>query len=422
MNNPTQHRSWIFGIHRRVAGAALALAIMLVVAVVATRPARAQTFTYSVLYSFMGSPDGEWPVAGLVLDAQGNLYGTTGQGGDLACGVYGCGTAFKVDSTGKETVLYSFTGATDGALPYAGLVLDAQGNLYGTTAGGGTYGSGTVFKLDTTGKETVLHSFTGKSGDGADPWAGLVLDARGNLYGTTELGGYSACSTTPFGRSCGTVFKVDTTGKETVLYSFTGKKGDGAVPRAGLVLDAQGNLYGTTYLRGAHNEGTVFKVDTNGKETVLYSFTGTGGDGYFPGGLVLDAQGNLYGTTYKGGAHNKGTVFKVDTTGKETVLYSFAGRGRDGTNPWAGLVLDAQGNLYGTTEFGGGACNWGGLGCGTVFKVDTTGKETVLYRFTGAPDGALPCAGLVLDAQGNLYGTTNYGGAYDRGMVFKLTP
>jgi uncharacterized repeat protein (TIGR03803 family) len=411
---------------------------MLVPAVLGTRSAQAQTYTESVLYSFTGPPDGANPSAGLVRDAQGNLYGTTTNGGDPACeyyGIYGCGTVFKVDPAGKKTVLYSFTGG-DGANPVAGLVRDAQGNLYGTTFGGGDFacglgGCGTVFKLDTTGKETVLYSFGALFGAGYGPEGGLVRDAQGNLYGTTAWGGDF------YGIGYGTVFKLDTTGKETVLANFSSPY-YGLLPVAGLVRDAQGNLYGTTEYGGngpwscnyAHFSGcgVVFKVDTTGGE-VLYSFTGTGGDGKYPhAGLVRDAQGNLYGTTTGGGdlscraPYGCGTVFKMDTTGKETVLYSFTG-GADGGDPYAGLVRDAQGNLYGTT-YGGGA-----YGVGTVFKVATTGEETVLYSFTGTGgDGAYPLAGLVRDAQGNLYGTTSAGGdpaciaGTGCGTVFKLTP
>src|SRR5271157_4610665 len=320
MNRRTQHRSWILGIHGRAAGAALALAIMLVAAVLATGSAQAQTYTYGVLYTFTGSPDGAVSDGGLVRDAQGNLYGTTSQGGDPAC-TNGCGTVFKVNTTGNETVLYSFTGGADGAYPGAGLLRDAQGNLYGTTGQGGALacnapnGCGTVFKVDTTGKETVLYSFTGGA-DGSTPEAGLLPDAQGNLYGTTSQGGDPACT-----NGCGTVFKVDTTGKETVLYSFTGLP-DGASPTAGLVQDAQGNLYGTTSQGGdpacTNGCGTVFKVDTKGKKTVLYSFTG-GADGAIPyAGLARDAPGNLYGTAQRGGnlactgpTNGCGTVFKL---------------------------------------------------------------------------------------------------------------
>src|SRR5271157_5652562 len=369
MNRRAQHRSWILGIHGRAAGAALALAMMLVPAVLAPGSAQAQTYTESVLHSFPGSPDGANPYAGLVRDAQGNLYGTTVNGGAQAKG-----TVFKVDATGNETVLYSFTGAGgDGASPTGLLVRDAQGNLYGTTVFGGASGKGTVFKVDATGNETVLYSFTGAGGDGANPEAGVVQDAQGNLYGTTAYGGAGNCSNGSF-YGCGAVFKVDTTGNETVLYSFTGTGGDGAEP-AGLVRDGQGNRYGTTSAggdlacRAPAGCGTVFKVDTTGNETVLSSFTGTGGGGAEPAGLVRDAQGNLYGTTVFGGAYGNGTVFKVDTTGNETVLYSFTGTSGDGANPEAGVVQDAQGNLYGTTNMGGDLACASVHGCGTVFKL-----------------------------------------------------
>jgi uncharacterized repeat protein (TIGR03803 family) len=429
MNNPTQRRSRIFGIPRRVAGATLALAIALVAAVVMTGSAQAQTYTEGVLYSFTGPPDGANPVAGLVQDINGNLYGTTEGGGDLKCNaLYGCGTVFKLDTTGKETVLYRFTGTGgDGINPAADLVLDAQGNLYGTTFRGGNlacpgtngYGCGTVFKLDTTGKETVLHSFNGIP-DGSGPEAGLVLDAQGNLYGTTTYGGSPKCS------GCGTVFKVDATGKETVIYSFTGKSG--RYPAAGLVMDGQGNLYGTTRKGGGggFNLGTVFKVDTTGKETVLHSFTGPPDGAHPVAALVLDTQGNLYGTTAGGGTdHDYGMVFKVNTTGSTyAALYNFLGK-PDGLNPRARLVRDAQGNLYGTTLNGGTAPR---PGFGTVFKLDTTGKETVLYSFSSFSNGLGAWGGLVLDAQGNLYGTTSTGGdpacnaPSGCGTVFKLTP
>jgi uncharacterized repeat protein (TIGR03803 family) len=316
---------------------------------------------------------------------------------------------FKVDTTGKETVLHSFTGSTDGKWPKTGLVRDTAGNLYGTTGGGGTSGNGSVFKLDTTGKETVLYSFTG-SPDGSSP-GNLIRDANGNLYGTTVLGGASC--------NCGTVFKVDATGKETVLYVFTSGNGntDGRNPGAGLVRDGAGNLYGTTVNGGRSGKGTVFKVDTTGKETVLHSFAGTGGDGANPyASLVRDAAGNLYGTTFLGGTScNCGTIFKVDATGKETVVHSFTGL--DGEYPLAGLVRDSAGNLYGTTTGGGTS------GYGVVFKLNETGTETVLHSFTGGTtDGNSPYAGLVRDAAGNLYGTTHSGGASNYGTVFKLTP
>jgi uncharacterized repeat protein (TIGR03803 family) len=265
-----------------------------------TTTVQAQTLT--VLHRFTSSPDGAYPYAGLVRDAAGNLYGTTYEGGssDLRDGVSGYGTVFKLDTSGTETVLHRFTSSPDGAYPYAGLVRDAAGNLYGTTSEGGSSDYGTVFKLDTSGNETVLHNFTG--GDGSYPYAGLVRDATGNLYGTTLYGGASGV---------GTVFKLDTSGNETVLHNFTG--GDGAYPYAGLVRDATGNLYGTTFRGGSSDYGTVFKLDTSGTETVLHSFTGYS-DGSNPrGGLVMDAAGNLYGTTEMIG-EAFGTVFKLAVT------------------------------------------------------------------------------------------------------------
>jgi uncharacterized repeat protein (TIGR03803 family) len=394
-----------------------------------TQPtAQAQTYAESVLYSFTGSTDGGYPNAGLARDAQGNLYGTTFFGGEPTCnsgGTPGCGVVFKLDTSGNETVLHTFTNAPDGAFPPAGLVQDAQGNLYGTTYGGGAYATaayagGTVFKIDASGNETVLYSFCphavsqGGCADGTQLEAGLVRDAQGNLYGTTRAGGDLLALGCAGG--CGTVFKVNSTGKETVLHSFTENGVDGMIPYATLVRDAQGNLYGTTSEggSGSGSEGTVFKVDTSGNETVLYSFTENGVDGSVPAaGLVRDAQGNLYGTTSEGGS-GYGTVYKLDTSGNPTLLHTFTG-GADGAYPLAGLARDAKGNLYGTT-FEGGAYY-----AGTVFKVDTTGKETVLYSFTGTSgDGFGPLSVPVLDPQGNLYGTTIDGGVSNAGTVYKL--
>jgi uncharacterized repeat protein (TIGR03803 family) len=379
-----------------------------------TPTAQAQTYSESVLYSFTGAPDGVYPNAGLVLDSTGNLYGTTKFGGT------GFGTVFEVSAAGPETVLHSFTGAPDGAFPRAGLVRDSAGNLYGTTYGGGLApsDSGTVFKVDPAGIETVLYSFRG-GGDGRSPKAGLIRDAAGNLYGTTSRGGAG-----------GTIFKLDPSDTETVLYRFAGPP-DGADSSAGLVRDAAGNLYGTAG-GGASVAcfggcGMVFKLDTAGTETALYSFNGgeEGPDGAFPlGSLVMDSAGNVYGTTEIGGTHGAGTVFAVSPAGIETVLYNFT-RGADGGVPVAGLVRDEAGNLYGTTS-GGGA-----HGVGTVFKLSPSGAETVLYSFAGAPDGASPEAGLVRDKAGNFYGTTYHGGTgkcrhigvgLGCGTVFRLSP
>ena len=236
------------------------------------------------------------------------------------------------------------------------MVQDSADNLYGTTPDGGASDAGVVFKVAKHGKETVLYSFTGGD-DGGNPFAGLIRDSAGNLYGTTTYGGDLKCNN---GYGCGTVFKLGKTGKETVLYSFT-ESPDGAYPYAGLVRDTKGNLYGTTFFGGASGAGTVFKVDKTGKETVLYSFTG-GSDGKYPyAGLLRDTKGNLYGTTEYGGASSNGTLFKLDTSGTETVLHSFTG-GSDGGLPIAGLILDASGNLYGAAQSGGD-------GGGTVFEL-----------------------------------------------------
>jgi uncharacterized repeat protein (TIGR03803 family) len=323
-------------------------------------------------------------------------------------------------------VLHSFTGKTDGAHPALGSVLrDAAGNVYGTTVAGGSSacpngGCGVVFKLAPTGKETVLHSFTGRA-DGANPLAGLTRDGAGNLYGATFAGGSTVCA-----GGCGVVFKLAPTGTETVLHRFTGGV-DGAKPLAGLVRDNAGNLYGTTSGGGAFHRGVVFKLDTSGKETVLHKFAG-GADGSAPGaggGLVRDNAGNLYGTTDGAGgstvcAGGCGVVFKLAPTGTETVLHRFRG-GADGAHPAAGLVRDSAGNLYGITTLGGGV-GCGGQGCGIVFKLAPTGTETVLHRFTAGKDGAGPDGGLVRDSAGNLYGTAQDGGAFRLGEIFKLTP
>jgi len=357
------------------------------------------------------------------MDAAGNLYGTT-----VAAHAPYQGTVFKLDTTtGTESVLHRFSGA-NGASPYGG-VIDAAGVSYGTTSVGGTSNSGTVFKLGASG-ETVLHNFTG-SPDGAVPYAGLIRDRAGNLYGTTSAGGAS---------NSGTVFMVSAAGTEKVLYSFCAKSGctDGATPYGGLLRSATGLLYGTTSAGGITTGncfpagcGVVFRLNpSTGSETVLYSFTGSP-DGSQPyGGLVPDSAGNLYGTTFEGGTgacnNGCGVVFEVPKAGLESVLYSFTGYPNDGAFPYAGLVRDSAGNLYGTTAYGGTSDN------GAVFKLDTTNTESVLHSFTGSPDGAVSRAPLLLDSTGNLYGTTYQGGTLGTvcggspgdscGIVFKIVP
>jgi uncharacterized repeat protein (TIGR03803 family) len=409
----------------------------------------APAYGYKVLYSFCaagGCGDGTFPASGLIQDAAGNLYGTTLSGGifDLTCYGGGCGTVFKLDSSNNYTVLYSFCSAllcADGENPYASLVMDAAGNLYGTTSAGGASGGGTVFKVDTTGHETVLYSFCSAAlcADGQQPMAGLIQDAAGSLYGTTYSGG---------AHGGGTVFKLDSTGQETVLYSFCSVVQslactDGQWPSAGLLQDAAGNFYGTTSGGGANHVlsgqgwGTVFKLDSNGVETALYNFCSAANctDGSVPTAtLIQDAAGNLYGTTQAGGANSAaddgsgaGTVFKLDSSGQETVLYSFcsAANCADGEAPPAGVIQDSGGNLYGTTLNGGISLPdcYGGS-CGTVFKLDSTGVETVLYNFCSVAhctDGEYPYAGLIEDAGGSLYGTTNGGGSNGAGSVFRFS-
>jgi len=378
--------------------------LVLGLTVVAIPWAQAQTFT--VLYYFTGSPDGEYPRAGLDLDSAGNLYGTTYYGGSSSAG-----TVFKVDTSGTERVLYSFAGRPRGRFPLAGVVRDHAGNLYGTTDYGGTSDNGVVFRVDPKGKEEVLHSFARRISDGSNPVAGLIMDAMGNLYGTTELGGSSIY---------GTVFKTTKAGKTTVLYSFTGGS-DGGHPLAGLVRDKKGNLYGTTDIGGGQNDGTVYKLSPGGTLTVLHRFAGYPKDGSNPvAGLFMDAKGRVYGNTCWGGAHGWGTVFTVNTSGKEAVLYSFTG-GSDGGCPNGGLIMDAKGNLYGNTCYGGGTGCSGGYGCGTVFRLDSKGAETVLHKFSGR-DGQYPYGSLVRDAQGNLYGTASEDDKVGFGTVWKLTP
>jgi uncharacterized repeat protein (TIGR03803 family) len=377
----------------------------------------------TVLYSFPGV--NENPSTGLIIDSAGNLYGTTN-----SSGAAGGGSVFKLDPSGKEAMLYSFPVTNGkGAQPSDGLIMDSAGNLYGTTSAGGSADFGTVFKLDPSGNETVLHSFTGSPNDGVRPVSGLIMDRAGNLYGTTPSGGVttSVCPVSSFDAvGCGTVFKVDPSGNETVLYTFTGMNGDGAQPFAGsLIMDSAGNLYGTTWFGGSANLGTVFKLDPPGHETVLHSFSDLG-DGQNPvAGLVMDSAGNLYGTTPNGGALGAGTVFKVDPSGNETVLYSFVGMNGQNSEPFANLILDSAGNLYGTTLEGGNSSS----GEGTVFKVDPSGNETVLYTFTGMNgvngDGTIRAAGLIMDSVGNLYGTTSEGGSSGgsgEGTLFRLTP
>jgi uncharacterized repeat protein (TIGR03803 family) len=339
----------------------------------------------------------------------------------------------------KFKVLHTFHGS-NGAEPLGGLVRDNAGNIYGTTAVGGTgnctggTGCGTAFKLDKTGKQIWLYKFNGRNGD--IPYSELLRDSSGNLLGLAGGGGDLGCNP-PYG--CGTVFRLDGRGKkERVLHKFAGPPGDGQGPYGSLVKDGLGNAYGATSESGSDSQGTVFEIDTSGKESILHTFAGPpngGGDGSGPeGGVIRDSAGNLYGVTFQGGAFGAGAVYEVSSGGEETLLYSFSG-GSDGAQPSSALLLDSQGNLYGTTQNGGnGQC--GGTGCGVVFELSPQSgggwTEKVLYDFCsvrGCEDGEGPFEGpLVMDTARNLYGTTYFGGAHRNcngegcGVVFKLGP
>lgn len=322
----------------------------------------------TVLYSFAGgASDGGYPYGGLI-NVKGTLYGTTLSSGGLGCYSSGCGTVYKITTAGKESIVYSFNGGTsDGAFPEAPLV-DVAGTLYGTTTQGGTGNHGTVFKVTTSGKETLLYSFAGGN-DGATPLAGLT-DLKGTLYGTTEVGGSGPCSGFQ-GVGCGTVFSVTTSGKESVIHTFAGYSGDGEFPFAGLTV-VKNTLYGTTLNGGTSNIGIVFKMTAGGTETILYNFKNSTSDGNEPYATLLNIKGTLYGTTGQGGTASVGTVYKITTSGTESVLYSFAGYPVDGTQPVAGLTKVGHA-LYGTTNEGGNSKNcysfFGPIGCGTVFSV-----------------------------------------------------
>jgi uncharacterized repeat protein (TIGR03803 family) len=385
--------------------------------------------TPSVLHSFgVHLQGGSDLYAGLILDASGNAYGAAESGG-----TYGYGVVFELSPDGAgdwaEKVLYDFKGSPgdDGATPHATLVFDRAGNLYGTTVSGGASSNfGIVFKLAPTSQgqwtETVLHRFTGGT-DGATPYAGVILDAAGNVYGATDGGGAAGD---------GTVYKLTPSDSspwvETVLHSFTGKP-DGAGPFAAPLLDAAGNLFGTTYYGGARNDGAVYKLapqpDGSWAETVLYSFKG-GSDGVNPGApLIADRSGNLYGTTAVGGSAGCGIAFKLTAASAwaETVLHTFLGITEDdGENP-NGLTFGPRGVLYGTTV-GGGTDN-----PGTIFRLTPSESggwtETVLYNFTAGLTGAYPSVGLTLGPNGGLYGTTLWGGpAGDTvgGVAFEFNP
>jgi uncharacterized repeat protein (TIGR03803 family) len=438
-----------------------ALLSALAVAGLADAPARAATMPQSppgpaaapgretVLYTFTGgSADGAEPSGGVVRDSAGNLYGTTYWGGGTGCNYgYGCGIVFRIDTSGTETILYRFSGGSDGGIPNGGLIRDSKGNLYGTTSFGGDTaacgafgytGCGVVFRLDKSGNETVLYTFTGRKDGGWPVHEKLLVDGAGGFYGTAEIGGDLNCSPTQ-GLGCGVVFRLDADGTYTVLHAFKGNAEDGYAPVSGVVQDARGNLYGETPYGGADGQGTVYRLTANGKETVIHEFTGGADGGYPTGGeLAIDAGGRLFGTASQGGNLSAcggagcGVVFTMSRRGTEEVLYAFQNGldgSTDGAYPREGVVRDAGGRIFGMTQGGGAA------GFGMVFELSksTSGNfvESVLLDFTDGADGAYPSGeNLIIGPKGTLYGVTERGGDDNClqgkpegcGVVFKLKP
>jgi YVTN family beta-propeller protein/uncharacterized repeat protein (TIGR03803 family) len=408
MNSATESRSWTPGICGRAATTALALAIMLTLTVFATGSARAQTFT--ILTDFDGSANGANPLYGYPAIHGGNGYGTTNAGG-----IYDQGTVFQATPSGTLTTLYTFcsqVNCVDGAEPFSGPLV-VGGNIYGTTYWGGLYGQGTVFELTPAGQLTTLHSFAGGSNDGAYPIAGLV-EVGGNFYGTTQLGGVNGV---------GTIFEITPAGQLTTLYSFCSQTNcsDGEIPYAGLIQGPNGNLYGTTVEGGSFGGGTVFEITPAGQLSTLYSFCSQTNctDGENPVAGLVQANGNLYGTTTYGGASGVGTVFVITPAGQFTKLYNFCSLSgcTDGLHPYAGLLLASDGNLYGTTAGFNGPN--GVFTFGTVFGMALTGQLTTLHSFS-VTDGAYPYDGLVEGSGAILYGATYFGGSQYDGTIFSL--
>jgi uncharacterized repeat protein (TIGR03803 family) len=386
-----------------------------------------------VVYSFTGGADGANPATSLTFDSAGNAYGTTAAGGD-----FGWGTVFKLspnpDGSWTESVLYSFSGFSDGLSPHGGVIFDDAGNLYGTAVAGGDGGicagdgCGVIFQLapnpDGSWTQSVLYNFTGGD-DGFGPGNGLVRLAKsGALYGATPDGGANGV---------GVVYQLKQNQKGKwrfkVLHTFTGGQ-DGARGSLGsLLLDGEGNLYGIAELGGDNGAGVVYRLtrrhDGSWKQRTLYSFQGQPDAGFPYGGLIFDKAGNVLGTTYYGGANGVGSVYRLshhpDDSWDEKVLYSFKG-GKDGASTTTTLVFDAAGNLHGTTSEGGNA----GCGCGVIFKLTHGGngkwKESVSHRFQSVPDGAYSYYGMTPDGLGNFFGTTAAGGIHNQGAIFQFTP
>ena len=394
--------------------------LLFVVAVIADQPVSAQTF--SVLYNFTGGVDGGAPKAGLTMDNAGNLYGTTFQGGDSNCNFgLGCGTVFQLKHANSGWVLYKLQtfNITNGAMPVGRVIFGPDGALYGTAEGGGAIDLGVVFRLTPPPNpcrtasclwtETILHSF-GAGTDGVEPTSEVVFDHAGNIFGTTSFGGLDPCG-------CGTVYELTRSGStwtENMLYSFIGGA-DGQIAYSRVVFDPAGNLYGTTESGGGvFDPGTVYKLTPSGgawQESVIHYFGGP--DGVTPyAGVVLDQAGNLYGGT------SMASVYELSHGNWDlTVLYTFPFHNGEGNGPWADLSMDSAGNLYGT------AMN-GSSGCGEVFELSPQGSgwtETILHQFQRT-DGCAPMSSVLIDASGNLYGTTSMGGpTHGGGVIWEIT-
>jgi uncharacterized repeat protein (TIGR03803 family) len=402
----------------------VALLALLSVAAGDFHPAQAQTYT--VLHDFTDGTDGAIPEP-IIRDPQGNLYGTTKYGGIPTCGEDTCGTVYKVDSLGNYSVLYRFEGGSNGSNPDAGLVEDAVGNLYGTTQGNGFIGGDSViFKLAPDGQETTLLVADLPGASALD--SPLAVDGQGNLYGMSPFGGEPNCGLVNNELGCGTLFKLTPNGNFTVLHVFTGE--DGIQPEGGVVLDGKGNLYGVAANGGelscdypgwgqpfGKGCGTIYKLDSAGKLTVLHTFSGPV-DGSDPLGLIIDSAGNLYGITSSGGdiagsyIYGQGTVFKVDASGDFSVLFTFTPETTINSEYARHLIRDSKGNLYGLQQFNNCA-NHGGC----LFRIDTNGNYTDLYDFQyqgEGSDGSQPM-GVVFGSDDDVYGSMFIGGASNGG-------
>ncbi len=424
MHSKPQTCSSPFCICSRSATAALATAIVLVLTVAVTQSVQAQT--YQVLYNFTGGQDGAYPEAGLTMDGGGNLYGTAYQGGSS-----NRGSVYKLAHRGTGwalSPLYNFTGQGDGGAPIAGVVFGPNGTLYGTTEFEGIdcgEGCGVVFNLRPPvtfcktvlcpWTETVIYHFRGDT-DGANPGYGdLTFDQAGNIYGTTYFGGED---------SDGVVYKLTPSNgswTESAIHTFSGAS-DGENPYSSVIFDTSGNLYGTTFAGGAHGYGTVYQLTPTGSnwtENTLYAFQSATNGGKPFGGVVFDTAGNLYGATSSGGSGSGGTAYEL-TSGTWTfdLLYSFTGSAYL-PGSYGSLTKDSAGNFYGTTV------KDGANGVGSVFKLTPSNGGwtlTDLYDFAGGSDGEIPYGSVLIDASGNLYGTASAGGANGYGVIWEITP